>query len=146
MRTPLSVLLKEKGGTTHSITPHASGLECATTMNKFGIGALLVIENEKLVGIISERDLIRKLLGSNIDPKSVKVAELMTKEPLTVLPSTTVQEAMKLVTEKRFRHLPVVENGKLLGMISIGDLTRWVMLQQEYEIAALTGYIQGGNN
>ncbi len=143
MRTPLSVLLKDKGGSTYSIQPQASGFECATKMNELGVGALLVMENEKLVGIISERDLIRKLLGTSNDPKAVKVAELMTKDPITVLPSMTVQEAMKMITEKRFRHLPVVENGKLHGVISIGDLTRWVMLQQEYEIAALTGYIQG---
>lgn len=143
MRTPLSVLLKEKGNAIHSITPHITGYECAVKLNQTGVGALLVMEGDKLVGIISERDLIRKLFGSNLDPTSVKVSQLMTKDPLTVLPSMTVQEAMKLVTEKRIRHLPVVEKGKLLGIISIGDLTRWVMLQQEYEIQALTGYIQG---
>ncbi len=144
MRTPLSVLLKDKGGSTHSITPQSSGFDCATKMNQYGVGALLVIENEKLIGIISERDLIRKLLGTSTDPKSISVEKLMTKDPVTVLPTMTVQEAMKLMTERRFRHLPVVENGKLMGVISIGDLTRWVMLQQEHEIAALTGYIQGG--
>ncbi len=143
MRTPLSVLLKDKGNATHSVTPHVSGYECAMKMNQVGVGALLVMEGDKLVGIISERDIIRKLVGVNVDPASVKVEQLMTKELITVPPATTVQEAMKLITEKRIRHLPVVENGKLMGIISIGDLTRWVMLQQEYEIAALTGYIQG---
>ncbi|MBS0289589.1 MAG: CBS domain-containing protein [Proteobacteria bacterium] len=143
MRTPLSVLLKDKGSITHSISPVATGYECTQKLNQSGVGALLVIENGKLIGIISERDLIRKVLGKSIDPNAVKVSELMTHNPTTVLPSTTVQEAMKLITEKRFRHLPVVENGVLLGVISIGDLTRWVMLQQEYEIAALTGYIHG---
>jgi len=143
MRTPLSVLLKDKGGSTYSIKPQATGYDCAMKMNELGVGALLVMDAEKLIGIISERDLIRKLLGTNKDPKVATVAELMTKDPLTVLPSMTVQEAMKTITERRFRHLPVVENGKLHGIISIGDLTRWVMLQQEYEIAALTGYIQG---
>ncbi|MGD9592515.1 MAG: CBS domain-containing protein [Candidatus Berkiella sp.] len=146
MRTPLSVLLKDKGGSTYSISPSESGFECATIMNRHGVGALLVMENNKLVGIISERDLIRKLLGTTTDPKSVTVAQLMTKDPVTVPPSTTVQEAMKIITEKRFRHLPVMENNQLVGVISIGDLTRWVMLQQEYEIAALTGYIQGSSN
>ncbi len=146
MRTPLSVLLKDKGGTTFSISANNSGFECACKMNEHGVGALLVLDNDKLVGIISERDLIRKILGSTIDPKSVKVEQLMTKDPVIVPPSMTVQEAMKLMTERRFRHLPVLENGKLLGVISIGDLTRWVMLQQEYEIAALTGYIQGSGS
>ncbi len=143
MRTPLSVLLKDKGNTTHSVTPQVSGFECAQKMNQVGVGALLVMEGDKLVGIISERDIIRKVTWVKVDPSSVKVEQLMTKDLITVAPATTVQEAMKLMTEKRIRHLPVVENGKLMGIISIGDLTRWVMLQQEYEIAALTGYIQG---
>ena len=143
MRTPLSVLLKDKGSAIHHISAHATIHECIVKLNEFGVGALLVIEGEKLIGIISERDIIRKLIGNKSDPAKAQVADLMTHDPLTVPPTMTVQEAMKLVTEKRFRHLPVVENGKLLGVISIGDLTRWVMLQQEYEIAALTGYIQG---
>lgn len=143
MRTPLSVLLKDKGNVTHHISEKATAYECITQLNKHGVGALLVMEGDKLIGIISERDIIRKLIGNKSDPHTTPVADIMTRDPLTVSPTMTVQEAMKLVTEKRFRHLPVVENGKLLGIISIGDLTRWVMLQQEYEIAALTGYIQG---
>lgn len=143
MRTPLSVLLKDKGGKTHSITEQHSAFDCALKMNETGVGALLVMENDILKGIISERDIVRKLFSTNNDPTKVLVSHLMTKDVVTVPPTMTVQEAMKLVTEKRFRHLPVVENGKLLGIISIGDLTRWVMLQQEQEIAALTGYIHG---
>lgn len=143
MQTPLSVLLKEKGSKTYHISPQATVYESAVKMNEFGIGALLVIEGEQLLGIISERDLIRKLVGRQGDASQVQVHEIMTKELVTVPPTMTVQEAMKLVTEKRFRHLPVVEEGKLIGMISIGDLTRWAMLQQENEIAALTGYIHG---
>lgn len=142
MRTPLSVLLKEKGNTTYHIKPEDSCFECVQKMNQHGIGALLVMEKDILKGIISERDIIRKVVGKS-DPAGLKVAEVMTKDLLTVLPSMTVQEAMKMVTEKRIRHLPVVEDGKLLGLISIGDLTKWVMQQQEQEIAALTGYIQG---
>lgn len=143
MRTPLSVLLKDKGSAIYHISPHATAYECSAKLNELGVGALLVMEGEKLIGIISERDIIRKLVVNKSNPDATHVADLMTKDPLTVLPETTVQEAMKLITEKRFRHLPVVANGKLLGVISIGDLTRWVMLQQEYEIAALTGYIHG---
>lgn len=143
MRTPLSVLLKEKGSKVFNIGPNASGLDCAMKLNEAHIGALLVVDQEKIVGIISERDLIYKLLCIKGDPNKVPVSQIMTPNPFTVLPSTTVQEAMKIITEKRFRHLPVVEDGKLMGMISIGDLTRWVMEQQQYEIDHLTGYIQG---
>lgn len=143
MRTPVSVLLKEKGDMIFNISPSATCLECATKLNEAHIGALLVLENQNIVGIISERDLIQKLLCLKGDPNKVIVSQVMTSNPLTILPSTTVQEAMRIVTEKRFRHLPVVENGQLLGVISIGDLTRWVMEQQQYEIDHLTGYIQG---
>jgi CBS domain-containing protein len=143
MRTPLSVLLSDKGNVIYNISPSATCYECALEMNKKGIGALLVMESERLQGIISERDLINKVLSKKLDPQKVAVSDIMTANVSTVPPSMTVQEAMKLVTEKRFRHLPVVENEKLIGVISIGDLTRWVMIQQEHEIAALTGYIQG---
>lgn len=143
MQTPLSVLLKEKGNKTYHISAQATAYECTLKMNEHGIGALLVMEGEKLSGIVSERDLIRKLLGQQGNPSTVKVMDIMTKEPVTVPPTMTVGEAMRLVTERRFRHLPVVEEGKLIGIISIGDLTKWVMLSQEHEIADLTGYIHG---
>lgn len=142
MQTPLSLLLKDKGYTVHSISQEASCEECAARLNSFGIGALLVIDNDKLEGIVSERDFIRKLMTKK-DITGVRVKEIMSKDLITVLPTTTVQEAMRIITQRRLRHLPVVENGQLLGLISIGDLTRWVMLEQENEIAALTGYIHG---
>jgi len=143
MQTPLVRLLHDKGHTIYSISSSATVYDCAVKMTELSIGALLVIDNNKLKGIISERDVVRKLIGCACDPAAVLVADCMTKNLVTVPPSTTVQEAMRIVTKRRFRHLPVVENGKLLGVISIGDLTRWVMLSQEQEISALTGYIQG---
>jgi len=143
MSAPLRVLLKDKGNIIHSITSQSSVYDCVLKLNQLGIGALLVIDNDKLEGIISERDIIRKILGQRINPEKITVKEIMTKNLVTVPPTMTVQEAMRIVTEKRFRHLPVVEKDALLGMISIGDLTRWVMLEQEGEISALTGYIQG---
>lgn len=143
MQTPLSVLLKNKGYALHAVSPEINAYECAAKMDLLGIGALVVIEKEQLVGIISERDFLRKVLSKRLDPLKIQVHEIMTKNPLTVNSNTTVQEAMQLITQHRFRHLPVVDEGKLVGMISIGDLTRWVMLAQENEISALTGYIHG---
>ncbi|MFI4937074.1 MAG: CBS domain-containing protein [Candidatus Berkiellales bacterium] len=143
MQTPLSALLKDKGYRIYSISAQATCQECATKLNLYGIGAMLVMDNDKLEGIISERDFVRKLMTSQKEISTVKVAEIMTKELITVPPTATVQEAMRIVTQKRIRHLPVIDHGKLLGLISIGDLTRWVMLEQEQEIAALTGYIHG---
>ncbi len=143
MQTPLSILLKEKGQQTHSISPQATIHECVVKLNELGIGALIVMDGEKLKGIISERDLIRKLLARKGDPSTVKVAEIMTSQLITVTPSNTVQEAIRIITGSRIRHLPVLEEDKLVGMISIGDLTKWIMLEQEKEIADLTGYIHG---
>lgn len=148
METPLSILLREKeqgrGKQTHTITPQATIYECSVKLHEFGIGALLVIENDQLRGIISERDIIYRLVSCKCDPMTTKVSEIMSSDLVTVPPTMKVHEAMRLVTDRRFRHLPVVENGKLLGLISIGDLTRWVMLAQEREISSLTDYISGG--
>ncbi len=143
MDTPLSVLLKDKGYAIYSIGPEQSAYDSAVKMKKLGVGALLVIADEQLKGIISERDILLKLVGCACDPAQVSVKDIMTKDIVTVTPKTTVQEAMFIVTERRFRHLPVIEGGKVIGMISIGDLTRWVMLAQDQEISHLTGYIRG---
>lgn len=144
MRTPLSILLKEKSSQIQTLTEEDTCFQCATLLAKFGIGALLVMEGDNLKGIISERDLIKKLVSQQRDPMKIKVSEIMTSSLITVTPDTTVQEAMEIMTNKRIRHLPVIANTKLVGIISIGDITRWVMLQQQQEISALTGYIHGG--
>jgi len=140
---PISVILKDKGNQIYSIRPQDTVYECAVKMNELGVGALLVLENEELVGIVSERDFLCKIICSSQNPSQVHIEKIMTPSPFTIGLKTSVQEAMKIVTEKRFRHLPVLDNGKLVGMISIGDLTRWLMILQENEIEALTGYIHG---
>ncbi len=144
MQTPLSVLLKDKGHAIHCIVPNTTVYDAVVEMRRLGIGALLVLEQDTLQGILSERDVVLKMIGCSCDPANMLVKEIMTKDPTTVTLNTTVQQAMHIVTEKRFRHLPVVENGKLVGLISIGDLTRWVMLAQEHDITSLTEYITGG--
>lgn len=143
MESRLSTILQDKGHTVHSIPPETSVYECAKKMNELNVGALLVINGKELLGIISERDIIRKLIACNCEVGDSKVVDIMTRELVTVPPTMTITEAMQLVTRKRFRHLPVIENGNLIGIISIGDLTRWVMLAQEHEIDSLTKYIHG---
>lgn len=143
MESRLSSILQDKGYTVHTIPPDLSVYDCAKKLCELHIGALLVIDKEKLVGIISERDIIHTLIANKGDISTLKVADLMTKELLTVPPTMTVREAMRLVTEKRFRHLPVIEDDKLIGIVSIGDLTRCAMLAQEEVISSLTTYIHG---
>jgi CBS domain-containing protein len=144
METPLSVLLKEKTPGIHSTTPEISVYECSVKLNQLKMGALLVLDTEqRLLGIVSERDILGKIVALGKDPKGVPVETIMTTKLITVLPSTSVHEAMRIMTEHRVRHLPVMDNDKTIGVISIGDLTRWVMLLQEKQISSLTSYIQG---
>jgi CBS domain-containing protein len=117
--------------------------ECAVKLTQLKIGALVVLQEDKLIGIVSERDILRRVVSKGDDANQTLVEQIMTKALVTVAPSTTVREAMHIVTEKRIRHLPVLENEKLVGLISIGDLTRWAMILQEQQIASLTNYIQG---
>jgi CBS domain-containing protein len=142
METPLSVVLNDKGHSVQNISPQNTIHQCASKMNECGVGALMVIENGQVVGIISERDILKKVVVTGEDVHRIQVAAVMTKELVTVTPATTVQEAMHIVIEKRIRHLPVMEKGKLVGLISIGDLTRSAMLWQEQQITSLKHYIQ----
>ncbi|HIJ63760.1 MAG TPA: CBS domain-containing protein [Rhodospirillaceae bacterium] len=96
-------------------------------MTNAKIGALVVIDGEKLSGIFTERDALNKVLSGGLDPVNTKVSEVMTREPYCVAPTTTVGEALKLITGRRFRHLPVAENGKVLAVVSSGDLTHWLV-------------------
>ncbi len=144
METPLSALLDEKGRKVYTITLKESAYECAIKLNQLRVGALIVMTaNDKIEGIVSERDILNNVVVKGHNPKEIKVADIMTVKVFTVPPTMTVREAMRTVTEKRFRHLPVVADGKLLGMISIGDLTRAAMLFQEQQISTLKNYIQG---
>ncbi len=143
MESRLFVILEDKGHAIYTIAPSASAQACAARMQELGVGSLLVIENDRLVGIVGERDLIRKIICENLDVIATTVADIMTTEIIVVSPGMTVTEAMQIITENRVRHLPVIENGRIVGLISIGDLTRWAMLAQKQEISSLTEYIVG---
>jgi CBS domain-containing protein len=97
------------------------------------------MDGEKLVGIFTERDALNKVLGAGLDPLSTKISEVMTKDPYCIPPGTTVSEAMEVVTRRRFRHLPIVENGKVLGVVSSGDLTHWLVQDKVGEVQELVG-------
>lgn len=143
MQSDLSSVLQQKGHDVFTIAPDKTVLEAVRTMNEHGVGSLLVMNGDEVVGIFTERDVLRRVVDAELDPRTTRVAKVMTRELVTVRQRTTVTEAMAVVTETRCRHLPVIEDGRLLGMVSIGDLTRWVGREQAYHIQDLVNYITG---
>jgi CBS domain-containing protein len=136
-------ILDEKGRNVHTIAPQASVLQAVELMCGRHVGALLVCVGDTPSGIISERDVMKRLILAGRDPGATKVEEVMTREVVCVNQGTKAREAMAIMTERRCRHLPVVDDGHIVGMLSIGDLVRWASHEQEFEIRMLTDYVRG---
>ena len=136
-------LLESKGNDVWSVGTETSVFEAIELMSDKGVGALVVLEGEKLVGIISERDYARKVVLKERASKQTRVGEIMTKEIIYARPDRTVQEGLALMTERRIRHLPVLDGDKLVGMISIGDLVKSIIDEQQHMIEQLEHYISG---
>jgi len=134
---PVSALIDQPDSSLHSVGPYTSVMDCIKLMNEHMIGAMLVMEDEKLVGIFTERDILTRVVGAWLDPATTKVGEVMTRDPYCASPTTSLEEAMHIITSKRFRHLPVVENGKVLGMVSSGDLTHRLVSDKPADIREL---------
>jgi CBS domain-containing protein len=140
----VSAILKDKGVQIWSIGPEATVYEALEIMAGKGVGALPVISGGRLLGLLSERDYARKVVLRGRSSKETKVEEVMSSPAITVAPDCSVEEAMRMMTESRVRHLPVVAtNGDLLGIISIGDLVKWIITSQEETIKHLHSYIAG---
>ena len=136
-------ILQDKGHHVWSVSPDESVFQAISLMADRGIGALVVIADEALVGIISERDYARKVVLLGKSSKDTQVREIMTSPVLSVSPNHTVDECMRIVTTKRIRHLPVVQGEKVVGVVSIGDLVRKVISTQSDTIQYLQEYIVG---
>ena len=143
MKTAAQILSSKPDRTIHTITPAASVYDALKLMADKNIGALLVIEGEKIAGIITERDYARKMILMGRASKDTPVRDIMASEVLYVRPDQTSEECMALMTENRIRHLPLVDGGKLVGLISIGDLVKDIISEQRFTIDQLENYIRG---
>jgi CBS domain-containing protein len=140
----IQALLDRKSRDLWSVSPEATVFDAIAIMSDREIGALPVVEDGEMVGMLSERDYARKVILQGRSSRDTSVAEIMTSPVITVAPHDSVADAMRLMTEHRIRHLPVVVRGKILGMVSIGDLVNWIISAHEEEIANLRTYIAGG--
>ena len=140
----LSEILEAKGSEVFEIDAGASVYEAVERMVELNVGALLVKERGDVAGIITERDYLRRVTLEGRTDRETEVREIMSSPLVVVRPDTTVDECMALMTDRRIRHLPVVEEGQVVGMISIGDLVKFQSRQQSFEIEYLTNYITAG--
>ena len=140
----ISAILGQKGGGIFSVSPDATVYEAIEMMDDKNVGALLVMEGDKLVGMFSERDYTRKIVLRGKRSRETKVAEIMSTNLSITHSDEPVEKCLRLMTDKRIRHLPVVDADKVTGVISIGDLVKWVISCQSATIAHLENYISGG--
>ncbi|MDX1594681.1 MAG: CBS domain-containing protein [Gammaproteobacteria bacterium] len=144
MQTPLSQILEKKGTDIHNVTSDTSVTDAVRSMNSHGIGCLLVIDDGRTVGIFTERDVLTRVIEPGRDPSSTNVGEVMTTEPVSIDDQATLEEAMAVMRNRRFRHLVVTgQGGKLSGMVSINDLIGWLVEDRQHEIDQLVSYISG---
>ena len=136
-------ILKTKSNITLSITPDATVYNALEVMVEKNVSALLVMENEKLIGIFTERDYARKVILKGKASKETQIAEIMTEDPITVSPDSSIDDCMRLMTNKFIRHLPVVSGDKLIGIISIGDVVKFIIEEQKFIIQNMEHYITG---
>jgi len=141
MSSKLSAVLQDKGSTVQTIDPNTTIRRAVRTMNEHRIGCLLVTSGDQVLGVFTERDVLVRVVDQGKDPETLRVVDVMTTDVVSVPPTITVEEAMTVITEKRCRHLPVMDGQTVLGIVSIGDLTRWTVRNQAFHIQDLVSYI-----
>jgi len=139
---PVSELLKRHDSAAWRTSPHTTAFDALATLAHFEVGALMVMEGDRLVGFLSERDYTRKVALQGKNSKEMRVSEIMTAGVTTVTPQTSTHDCMALMSQRKFRHLPVVDGAKVVGMISIQDLMDDIIADHEQTIEQLTHYIQ----
>jgi CBS domain-containing protein len=143
MKSVAQILATKPSPAVHAIAPTANVLEAATLMERHNIGALLVLDGERVAGIVTERDLARKMIVSGRSPSDTPVRDIMQAKVHCVRASHTNEDCMALMTDKRLRHLPVLDQDKLVGLVSIGDLVKDIISEQQFIIEQLEHYIAG---
>jgi CBS domain-containing protein len=140
---PVSFILRKKGTDVWSVTSDATVYDAMKIMADKDVGALLIIDGSQFVGVVSERDYARKVILQGRSSKDTAVRDIATETLITISPECSVDQAMRIITTNRIRHLPVVCDGKVHGMISIGDLVQWISFAQDQTIEQLEHYIEG---
>lgn len=139
----IGAILGMKGNQVYALPPKATVYDAIAMMDEKRVGAILVVDEGRLVGIISERDYARKVVLKDRSSKHTLIEEIMTRPVVTVTPDHMVNECMRIMTDQRIRHLPVVEGERIVGVVSIGDLVRWTISSQAETINQLSNYIAG---
>jgi len=139
----IGTILHHKGASVWTISPQATVFEAIQLLARKNIGALPVVEDDKLIGIFTERDYTRKVALEGKTSHTTKVREILTTVVATVSPHDTVEDAMRLMTEKHIRHLPVMEDGRMVGFVSIGDMVNWIISAQSAAIDQMEAYLSG---
>lgn len=144
MNVSISHLLEGKGRLLFTVPSSVTVSEAVQEMNRHRVGAILVMDGSQLAGIFTERDVLTRVVAPGLDPRTTRITQVMTDKVLSVMPETSVQQVMEIFAEKRCRHLPVMDAGRLVGLISIGDVSRWMANEHRAEAESLRQYIAGG--
>ena len=142
-KVPVTILLKDKSTSVYCIAVNSTVDAAVSEMNRQRVGSIIVKDAEKVVGVFTERDVLTRIVAAGRDPKTTPVSEVMTADFLSIKKDTSVEDAMQMMSDKRVRHLPVFDDQQLLGLISIGDVTRWLLKVNEMETENLRNYVFG---
>jgi CBS domain-containing protein len=134
---------KGRGTSTLSVPPDITVAGAVEVLNRQQVGSVLVMDGGKLVGIFTERDILRRVVGERRDPATTRVADVMTRDLVVMRPSSSVVDAMRVISEKRIRHVPVVDGDTVVGVVSQGDLNHWLVRNREGQIQDLVDYVTG---